>query len=481
MSSPTVEQLRGIDLFAGLDDAELEAWAAAAQLKQLQAGVVVAEQGELTASVHLVLEGSLEAFAIDSAGRSEPVGLHVAPTWVGATAALTGGFSGVRMQSATDVTLAAIGAEPFVELAIAQRPVFSRVMAQIRPVVSRINAVEQNRERLASLGTMAAGLAHELNNPASAAQRAAADLADALEVLSSTIGTFVESGIERAQAQALVGLQREALASRAASSALDTLDAADAEDELLDALEALGVEDAWRLTEPLASARVDGAWLARVHELAGDATGPALQWVAASLSAHNLARELGESTRRMSDLVTAVKSYAYMDRGELQAVDIHEGLETTLTMLGHKLRHTEIEVKRNYDRTLPAVTVHGGELNQVWTNLLDNAIHSLGQRGEIEIVTALEGSCVRVDIRDSGPGIPAEVVQRIFDPFFTTKQPGEGTGLGLDAARRIVVDRHGGSIGVDSAPGETVFHVRLPIRQPERDATSSHNGQGDTR
>jgi signal transduction histidine kinase len=239
-------------------------------------------------------------------------------------------------------------------------------------------------------------------------------------VLSSTIGTFVESGIERAQAQALVGLQREALASRAASSALDTLDAADAEDELLDALEALGVEDAWRLTEPLASARVDGAWLARVHELAGDATGPALQWVAASLSAHNLARELGESTRRMSDLVTAVKSYAYMDRGELQAVDIHEGLETTLTMLGHKLRHTEIEVKRNYDRTLPAVTVHGGELNQVWTNLLDNAIHSLGQRGEIEIVTALEGSCVRVDIRDSGPGIPAEVVQRIFDPFFTT-------------------------------------------------------------
>ena len=165
----------------------------------------------------------------------------------------------------------------------------------------------------------------------------------------------------------------------------------------------------------------------------------------------------------MSALVAAVKSYAYMDRGELVEADIHEGLETTLTVLGHKLKHTQIEVVREYDRSLPKLTVHGGELNQVWTNLLDNAIQALGEGGTITITTTLEGPCVRVDIADDGPGIDAQVRERIFDPFFTTKDVGEGTGLGLDTARRIVVRRHRGSIEVDSEPGRTVFHVWLPL------------------
>jgi signal transduction histidine kinase len=165
----------------------------------------------------------------------------------------------------------------------------------------------------------------------------------------------------------------------------------------------------------------------------------------------------------MSALVAAVKSYAYMDRGELVETDVHEGLETTLTVLGHKLKHTEIVLVRNYERTLPKLTVNGGELNQVWTNLLDNAIQALGERGTITISTALEGPCVRVDIADDGPGIPDELRERIFEPFFTTKDVGQGTGLGLDTARRIVVERHRGSIDVDSEPGRTVFHVWLPI------------------
>jgi signal transduction histidine kinase len=463
MSHPSVEQLRSIDLFEGLEESELERWAQASEIRQLHLGEPAAEQGQPSRAFRLVLEGVLEAFAVDEQGRTEPVGMHEAPTWVGATGVLTGGVSSVRMLAATEVTLAEIESEAFIELVLSQRPVFDRVMAQVRPVVSRITALESNRERLAALGTMAAGLTHELNNPAAAARRAAADLADALDVLGSTVGHFVESGVERAEAEELVGLQREALAQRANRTQLDALDAADAEDELLEALEALGVPEPWRLAEPLASAGVDSLWLQRVQTLAGPAAVPALQWVAASLTAQNLASELAESTARMSALVGAVKSYAYMDRGELVEVDIHEGLETTLAVLGHKLKHAEIEVVRHYDRSLPKLTVYGGELNQVWTNLLDNAIQAVGEKGTVTLTTALEGPCVRVDVADDGPGIPAGVRERIFEPFFTTKDVGQGTGLGLDAARRIVVERHRGSIEVDSEPGQTVFHVWLPL------------------
>jgi signal transduction histidine kinase len=165
----------------------------------------------------------------------------------------------------------------------------------------------------------------------------------------------------------------------------------------------------------------------------------------------------------MSDLVAAVKSYAYMDRGAVVEVDVHEGLETTLTVLGHKLKHTSIEVVRDYDRTLPKLTVHGPELNQVWTNLLDNAIDALGERGTITLRTRPDGSCALVEITDDGPGVPPEIAERIFDPFFTTKDVGQGTGLGLDTARRIITDRHDGSIAVESTPGATTFRVRLPL------------------
>jgi signal transduction histidine kinase len=477
MSHASVEQLRGIDLFEGLGEQELERWAQAAELREVEPGEPVTEQGALVLSFHLVLDGELEAFAVDEEGRMEPVSRHRAPTWVGAIAVLTGGLSGVRMLAATEVLLGEVDSDAFIELTLAQRPVFDRVMRQVRPVVSRVTALESNRERLASLGTMAAGLTHELNNPAAAARRAAADLAETLEVLSSTIGHFVEAGVEREQALALVQLQRQALAQCSARGSLDALDAADAEDELLAVLAQLGVPEAWKISEPLARAGVDGAWLTRVGELAGPAAHAALEWVAASLTAHTLTSELAESTERMSALVGAVKSYAYMDRGELVEVDLHEGLETTLTVLGHKLKHAQIEVVRDYDRSLPRMLVYGGELNQVWTNLIDNAIQAAGERGTITIRTALEGPCARVDVIDDGPGIAAEARERIFDPFFTTKEVGQGTGLGLDTARRIVVERHHGGIDVDSRPGETAFHVWLPLEEGLASASVSEQAQ----
>jgi len=317
---------------------------------------------------------------------------------------------------------------------------------------------------------MAAGLAHELNNPAAAANRAASDLIEAIKAIAKALDAFVEAGVEREDAEKLLALQREALTRAETCTALDALDAADEEDAMLDRLEALGVGDAWRLAEPLARARVDDAWLAEVARLAGPATDQALRWVAASLTARTLAQELKDSTERMSALVGAVKSYAYMDRGGLVEVDVHEGLETTLVVLGHKLKKTKLKVVRDYDRTLPKLTVHGSELNQVWTNLLDNAIDALAEResGTITIRTTRDGPCVLVDVADDGPGIPEDVRPRVLEPFFTTKEAGRGTGLGLDTARRVVEERHTGTLGFDTGAQGTTFHVWLPLEGTAR-------------
>jgi signal transduction histidine kinase len=462
MSAPTIDELRPIDLFDGLDDEHLADVAARAVLHDYKAGELVAREGELENAVFLLLDGTAEAFR-DVNGRPEPSGEHASPTWMGAIAALTGSPLGVQVQAKTDLRLAAISPEDFLDLAVANRSIMQLVLARVRPVVGRLTAIEQNRERLESLGTMAAGLAHELNNPASAAKRASAELAEALEVLGSTIGVFVESGVERSEAEELVQIQRQVLAACRARASIPQLELADAEDALGDTLEQLGVSEGYRLVEPLAQAGVDAERLARVAELAGPATDAAVRWIAASLLARELAAELAESTERMSKLVGAVKTYAYMDRGGLVEVDLREGIDTTLTILGHKLKHTTIEVRREFDPDLPRFHAYGAELNQVWTNLLDNAIDALGDSGTITITARRDGDCVEVEIIDDGPGIPADVRERIFDPFFTTKEVGRGTGLGLDTARRIVTDRHGGSLGVESEPGRTVFRVRLPI------------------
>jgi signal transduction histidine kinase len=358
-----------------------------------------------------------------------------------------------------------VPAADFRRLAFAEPSVHNRVLHQVQPVMGRLTEIEQNRERLASLGTMAAGLAHELNNPAAAAQRAAAQIAEALDAVNGTIASFVDAGIEREEAGELVALQREATERAAGQTALDALDAADLEDELRDRMEELEVGEAWKLAEPLAAAGLDVAWIDRVAALAGPATDAALLWVASTLVARGVADELRESTARMTSLVKAVKTYAYMDRGELVEVDLHEGLETTLAVLGHKLKHTTIKVQREYDKALPKATVHGSELNQVWTNLLDNAIDALGDSGTITVRTRHDGDCAEITVADDGPGIPDDVRDRLFDPFFTTKDVGSGTGLGLATARRIVVDRHDGSLTLASQPGATAFKVRLPLHR----------------
>jgi signal transduction histidine kinase len=463
VTTATVEDLRPVDLFDDLDDDQLAPWAEAAVVEELPAGSLVVEEGGPSPGLTLLLDGVIEIFVRDG-DRIEPAGDQVAPTWIGAIATLTAGVSRIRMQAKSDVRVATVPPDAFVELVVANSAIFRRVMAAVQPVSRRIASAEQNRERLASLGTMAAGLAHELNNPAAAAKRASADLADALSVLGSTIGVFVESGIERSEAAELVAMQRDALATAEAREPLSPLEAADAEDELGTVLDEAGIADGWRVAEPLARAGVGAAFVARVRRLAGPATDAALRWIAASLVARDLAQELAESTERMSALVGAVKGYAYMDRGSLVDVNLKEGLETTLLILGHKLKHRSIEVVRHYDPAVPTFPAHGAELNQVWTNLLDNAIDAVGDTGTITVTTRADGSCVEVDVADDGPGIPADARDRIFDPFFTTKDVGRGTGLGLDTARRIIAEHHRGSLTlVESAPGRTVFRARIPL------------------
>lgn len=464
MAPLTLEELRTVDLFDDASDAQLAPWVGAAEVRVVPPGERVVEAGQEGFGLHLVLTGSLRiASVID--GRVEPEGVQVAPTWVGAIPTLTQGWHQVRMEAETEARIATIPRERFVELVLETRPVFERIMRQMRPVISRTAERESNRERLASLGTMAAGLAHELNNPAAAAKRAAADLEEMLSVFEQMVAKLVEAGVERADAAKVVAC-KDALQARAHErEPLGALERSDAEDELADLLAELGVSEPWKWAEPLVAAGADEAWVRKTAGIAGAAVDPVIRWVAASLQAHTLTDELAASTDRMSELVRAVKAYAFMDRGEVVHADVHEGLETTLTIMKHKLKHTSIEVVRDYDKTLPPVEMRGSELNQVWTNLIHNAIQALGESGTITLSTRRDGDCVVVGVADDGPGIPQEVAGRVFDPFFTTKEVGSGTGLGLDVARRIVADRHGGSITVDSRPGATAFHVWLPIAQ----------------
>jgi signal transduction histidine kinase len=458
----SVADLRPVDLFDDLDDGELAEFAAAAQWRDVPPGTVVLEAGEPPEGMFCLLEGTLQLFQRDG-GRFEPIGHQHAPTWIGAIAALTEGDFVSRMVATTDARLALIESSQFRRLALAHPGVHRRIMRQVRPIMTRMTSIQQNRERLAALGTMAAGLAHELNNPASAAKSAANDLGEALDVIGATLREFVDAGIEREDAARIADLRDQALRQCAQGSSLSALDAADAEDEMRDRLEALGVPDAYRLAEPLAAAGVDAAWLEQIHDLAGPGTPAALRSVAGSLSAQRLVSDLRESTERMSSLISAVKSYAYMDRGGLVQTDVHEGLETTIKVLGHKLKHKQIKIEREYDRTLPPLTVYGSEVNQVWTNLLDNAIGAVGDSGTITVRTRLDGECILVDIADAGPGIADQSRSHVFEPFYTTKPVGQGTGLGLDTVRRIVVERHGGSVTFDTGEAGTTFHVWLPL------------------
>lgn len=340
-------------------------------------------------------------------------------------------------------------------------PFGQHLIQGIFQTVRGIEAAARQRESLVALGTLSAGLAHEINNPAAAAVRAVDELRSVCDALLGSLAHLAGLAISADQFLALDVLRLEARAS--VRGERNALAVADAEDVIGEWMDRHDVVDGWRIAPALASAGIDPAWCERVTELLGlEPVGPALHWVASTISATSLLDEVEEATTRISQLVAAVKSYSQMDRASKQVVDVHDGIRSTLVMLGHRLRGG-VEVVSEFAGDVPPIEAYPGELNQVWTNLIDNAIDAMDGQGTLRITTRHDGASVVVDIADSGHGMSAEAQARAFEPFFTTKDVGRGTGLGLDISRRIIVGRHGGDISFDSRPGETVAHVRLPL------------------
>jgi signal transduction histidine kinase len=322
-------------------------------------------------------------------------------------------------------------------------------------------------EKMATLGTLTAGIAHELNNPAAATRRAAEQLRE--------VSLRLEAAGQRLRAVSMTAAQQEALralAARARERAgapadLDALGRSDREAEVEQWLEARGLDDAWELAPALVGQGLEPAGLDRLAaDFQGEALSAALAWAASLFPVYTLLDEIGEGSSRISAIVGALKTYSYLGQAPVQAVDLREGLDNTLVILRGKLK-AGISVHREYASDLPKVQGYGSELNQVWTNLIDNAADAMGGKGRITIRTRRQDGWAVVEIEDDGPGIPEEIQPRIFDPFFTTKAPGAGTGLGLSTSYAIVTRKHGGQFRVESRPGRTLFTVRLPIQGPD--------------
>jgi len=328
-------------------------------------------------------------------------------------------------------------------------------------------------EKMATLGTLAAGVAHELNNPAAAVQRASEQLRQAVRELESAHRGLARSGLEESQREHLQALEETARRRAREPRQGDALAQADLEEAIEEWLDERDIEDDGRLAPVLAEMGLDRAALGGLSEvLGGERLPAALRWAAAAFPAYSLLYEIRQGAARISEIVGALKSYSYLGQAPVQAVDVHEGLDNTLVILRNRLK-AGVTVRREYDRELPRIAAYGSELNQVWTNVLDNAIDAMNGRGTIVLRTRRDGAVVEVEIEDDGPGIPEEIQSRVFDPFFTTKEPGKGTGLGLATSYGIVTEKHGGSLTVESRPGRTRFITRLPIEGGRSESESS--------
>jgi signal transduction histidine kinase len=325
------------------------------------------------------------------------------------------------------------------------------------------------RERLLALGSLSAGLTHELNNPAAAAVRATSALRERVAGMRSKLRMIAAGPYDRAALEALVRLQEDAAERVSKAPALSPMEASDREDQLGDWLESHGISGGWEIAANFVQAGLDIDWLEQVAATVGGQTCEgAMRWLNYTVETELLMNEIEDSTNRISVLVGAARQYSQLDRAPYRVIDVHELLDSTLLMLGRKL--DGITVVKDYDRSLPEIPVYAAELNQVWTNLIDNAVQAMGGRGTLTVRTALDRDQLLVEIGDTGPGVPPEIRERIFEPFFTTKPVGEGTGLGLDISWRVIVNKHHGDLQVESVPGDTRFRVHLPLTAPAEES-----------
>ena len=331
------------------------------------------------------------------------------------------------------------------------------------------NQAVSQRERLLALGSLSAGLTHELNNPAAAAVSATSALRERVAGMRHKLGILTKQPYHQETLEHLIDLQERAVERVAKAPALGPMEASDAEDAVSDWLDGYGIQGSWNLAPVLVQAGLDTEWLDQVAGLVEtDDLEGAIRWLTYTVETETLMNEIQDSTGRIMHLVGAAKQYSQLDRAPYQEIDVHDLLDSTLLMLAGKLGQG-IKVVKDYDRTLPKIPAYAAELNQVWTNLIDNAVSAMGGQGTLTVRTAMDRDKLLVEFGDTGPGVPKDIQPRIFEPFFTTKPVGEGTGLGLDISWRIVVKKHHGEINLVSEPGDTRFRVWLPLTAPDPD------------
>ncbi len=451
--------LQQMPIFASFSDEQLAYLESQGSQVALKAGETLFEEGDSAQGLYVIVAGEIE-ISKRVGGQTMVIANVPSGSFVGEISLLTGlphtATARTTMPSRFlkyEASLFdAVKASPITQLIV------MTMVQRLRDTESQV----QQHEKLSALGKMAAGLAHELNNPASANLSAATQLPETLAALQTRTLNLYAAQLSGDQLAYLAELQSQWIERIGKADDLNALAQSDCEDVLIDWLDDAGIVDSWQIAPLLASAGIAVDELARIQaQVGGEVFAPALDWLESALTIGDLAHTLQRSATRISDLIKAVKAYTYMDQAPVQEIDVHEGIESTLIILQDKLR--SITLNRSYNRGLPRITAFGNELNQVWTILLDNAAAALGGKGNICVSTSLENEYIFVEIADDGPGIPAELQKRLFEPFFTTKAVGQGSGLGLSIARRIVVERHRGMIHAHSRPGDTRFQVYLPI------------------